>query len=300
METRLHTITSLLLIVGLWLIGCSQEESRMQQTALDATASEQEDRWESYLFQTEDGPVSNFVNLDAGARQDGLPIRYLVKIGINEPSRHGFPTKEEDALLWELEDVLEEFVCSGRRGCYAGRSTHGGRRIFCYYVHDENSFKEADIAKAISGFHQYAPQCTRKRDENWEYYFEFLHPSPEEMQCIQNRKVVDNLVKNGDSLKSPRETDHWIYFGDRARRDRFREETVALGFKTREERRLDDGRYSLQVYRNDRVDYNSIDDVVLTLFRLAAKHDGDYDGWETFVVRDESNEDFISTTSPPP
>ncbi len=253
-------------------------------------STEQEDRWESYLFHTDDGPVSNFVNIDAGVRREDLPIRYLVKVKINEPGQHGFPTKDEAAVLWELEDALEECVHSGQRGRYVGRSTHGGKRIFCYYLRAQDSIAEMDITKAAARFDQHAPQCFREHDEDWDYYSNFLYPSPEEMQCIQNRKVVDNLVKNGDSLTSPRETDHWIYFSDRAKRDEYRDEAITLGFKSREEQLMDDGRYSLQIYRNDRVDYDSIDSVVLTLFRLAEMHDGEYDGWETFVVRNENSE----------
>jgi regulator of RNase E activity RraB len=280
----------MLLILGLWLVGCKKEETQMQENTQDSTVPEQEDRWECYLFQTKDGPVSNFVNLDADKRQDGLPIRYLVKIRINEPREHGFPTKDEDTVLWELEDVLEKCVHSGKHGYYVGRSTHAGQRTFCYYMRNESTLKETDIENAIARFAQYVPQCTRKYDDKWEYYHDYLYPSPEEMQCIQNRMVVDSLVKNGDSLESPRETDHWIYFSDPSQRNRYRDETVALGFKTREERRLDDGRYCLQIHRVDKVDYRSINNVVLTLFRLAEKYNGEYDGWETFVVKENTSE----------
>ena len=62
---------------------------------------------------------------------------------------------------------------------------------------------------------------------------------------------------------------------------------MQMGFEIRQERQLDDGRYSLQIYREDLADYKSIDEITLPLFRLAWKQDADYDGWETFVITEQ-------------
>jgi hypothetical protein len=43
--------------------------------------------------------------------------------------------------------------------------------------------------------------------------------------------------------------------------------------------------YGVQIRRSDRVDQESIDAAVLEIIRFAKAADGEYDGWETEVVR---------------
>ena len=50
---------------------------------------------------------------------------------------------------------------------------------------------------------------------------------------------------------------------------------------------VNDRPYTLQISRIDKVDYNSIDKVTLYLWELAVKYSAKYDGWETFVVKEE-------------
>ncbi len=46
--------------------------------------------------------------------------------------------------------------------------------------------------------------------------------------------------------------------------------------------------YGLQIRRRDRVDQESIDNAVLEILRFAKAVDGEYDGWETELVRPSS------------
>lgn len=250
--------------------------------------SEQQENWDCYLISTDDGPVLNFLNLSARSTSDNnLVIRSLVRIKLNQPDEHGFPTKEEDIVLWKIEDALETYVQKSLGGRYVGRSTHKGQRTFCYYVSSDNQLKDSDLQVILARFGGYAPQCSSEKDDKWTYYFEVLYPSAEQMQCIQNRKVVDQLVKSGDLLEELREIDHWIFFKSSEGRQEYKNAVMQMGFEIRQERQLDDGRYSLQIYREDLADYESIDEIVLPLFRLARKQDADYDGWETLVVKEQ-------------
>ena len=92
----------------------------------------------------------------------------------------------------------------------------------------------------------------------------------------------------GDKLDKPREVTHWAYFAEEKDRAAFVESVGALRY------RVDchvNEEWAPQIYaavlnRIDRVDENSINEVVLQLFRLANHHDGEYDGWETSVETD--------------
>jgi len=59
---------------------------------------------------------------------------------------------------------------------------------------------------------------------------------------------------------------------------------MSLNFKVEEES-FDDGEWRLQFYREDCVEFGHISGVTLELYRLAVERGGEYDGWETSVVR---------------
>jgi hypothetical protein len=44
--------------------------------------------------------------------------------------------------------------------------------------------------------------------------------------------------------------------------------------------------YQLRLSRKDKVDPESVDSYVLDLWQKAKDADGEYDGWETFIVKD--------------
>ncbi len=51
--------------------------------------------------------------------------------------------------------------------------------------------------------------------------------------------------------------------------------------------RAGDYPYGVSIFRHDSVDLNSIDRVVLDLFELANEMDGEYDGWETCIIKSQ-------------
>ncbi|MEZ0224687.1 MAG: ribonuclease E inhibitor RraB [Alphaproteobacteria bacterium] len=106
-------------------------------------------------------------------------------------------------------------------------------------------------------------------------------------EAVKNREVCAQLEKAGDSLTQPREIDHWIYFDETAQREKFRKRSVEMGFQTIKETDTPDHekRYGIRINRVDLPSYDGIDTVTLPLFRLALEFEGEYDGWETEVIR---------------
>jgi regulator of RNase E activity RraB len=109
------------------------------------------------------------------------------------------------------------------------------------------------------------------------------------MQQILNRRVIDVLQRDGDDLRSSRTVRHWIYFQASFDRFRFAELARGQGFDVTESDLPDDGvrdrRFCCLVSRLDFVDDASINETVLLLFDNARACDGEYDGWETQVIK---------------
>jgi hypothetical protein len=137
-------------------------------------------------------------------------------------------------------------------------------------THLRPEFRSCDVAQRL--------------DDRWSYYRDFLYPSHDRLQWIQNRRVVEALSRRGDPLSIERRVDHVVYFDDELGRATFSKEVTALGFDISEGRPPGDGgKYGLSVHRLDSVELEHIHDVTLQLTRLARQHGGSYDGWETHV-----------------
>ena len=103
---------------------------------------------------------------------------------------------------------------------------------------------------------------------------------------MSNEKVLAKLQEAGDKLDKERLVDHWFYFSNAKSRNSFILYAKAKGFKI-ESKEMRDGAkpFQLHISRVDKVDLPSISKLTLELRREARKYDGDYDGWEAFVVR---------------
>jgi hypothetical protein len=113
-----------------------------------------------------------------------------------------------------------------------------------------------------------------------------LYPSGEDQQRIKNRKVLDVLQQKNDTLRTPRDVSHWIYFRTETDREEFRRAVSQLEYRAESDTQTGSGDFpfGLRILRFQSVMPSELDDAVIELCRLAEKHRGDYDGWETQVI----------------
>jgi hypothetical protein len=141
----------------------------------------------------------------------------------------------------------------------------------------------------MADFSQYQYSFGAKPDKNCEGYLDFLYPNPQQFQTILNRRVVDQLEKGGDKLTKARKVDHWIYFKTEADRASFLQKVTKDGFGASTssfDKKFAAFPYKLVITRVDKVDWQSVNEYVIPLWRLASENNGDYDGWETEIVKD--------------
>jgi len=246
-----------------------------------------EDNWALYMAEINGPPASLFINLDERPDADPDPRPYVCRLHLNlaAPSEDGLTTQEESESLLKLEDELTEALSSSHNGAFVGRVTHDGRRLFFFYLTNADGVEEL-ISHRLRAFNGYRWAHVVEHDPDWKHFSDLLYPSPEEMQIIQNGRVLDALEREGDLNHIARRVDHWLYFPDRTAVEKFKSESAALNFKVElEERSSGDGQWKLRIYREDCVELNHINDITLNLYELAIGCGGEYDGWETLVVR---------------
>ena len=256
--------------------------------------NEYTENWDSYPSPVDEDRVGFFF-IDLGL-VDIAPIAdkpNLVRLRLNilQPDDNGMLDDQEAAVLNEMEDALVTTMASQFDGVYPGRVTIEGERSFYFYLGQKTAGYEEAFARVMADFPDYKYECRLQEDPKWENYLEFMFPEPVQLQSMQNRRVVYQLAQHGDQLTVPRTVEHWINFKTQYDREAYWNAVNAMGFELLEmatDEENDEGySYSLHITRDDKVDYDSIDECVLPLWGLAKEYNGNYDGWETGIVSRE-------------
>jgi len=246
--------------------------------------------WDFY-FSNVDGKLSSlFVDLGLHkiAPLNDKPNVVWISIKMNNPREDGLSSSEECNLLAEIEDHVVDEIRSKFNSVYVGRLTSDGHRDLYFYLGDTMLYDKT-LSEIMVAYPKYHFDYGSKPDKEWAGYFDFLYPSPQQFQSIQNRRVIDQLEKSGDKLTKAREVDHWIFFKTEKDRDTFLSKIKPEGFSIVDrdyDKKLGELPYRLHIKRVDKVDSDSVDEYVIHLWKLAAECNGDYDGWETSVEKE--------------
>jgi uncharacterized protein (TIGR01619 family) len=248
----------------------------------------QEDTWDVYLAQYEKGVGSTLLNMSLKKNAPVPQYPFLLKTGVSliDCSNDGLPTEGEFNMLTRISDRVKTVIDSILKNIPAGTFSYQCERIDYYYINDTTEIRKYLASTYKKEFPDYKYSIIFRYDKNWEAYLMFLYPNAETYEYMRNDKVIMNLTKAGDNLSKPRQVDHWLYFKDEVARNRFI--TYALKEKYNvESKEYSKGarlKYQLQISRIDLVDITSISKITIELRKIAKDFDGEYDGWETFVV----------------
>lgn len=241
------------------------------------------DNWDFYALLVDSEPAS--ILLDLGLAQnapiESQPYMAYVRVQMRSPRPDGLSSNEEFGDLVAVGDSLEEAFADNPGTTYAGRNTSSGKRDFYFYTSDPAAFS-VSVQKAMAGHSDYRFEVGDQPDRNWDIYFNFLYPSPDDLQRILNRRVVDNLAAHGDNPSEPRPVDHFAYLPDAAVATQLIDHLQKQGFSV-DEPRIDGGTVAVSFKRTDRPE--DIDDVVIPIARRIKELGGEYDGWGCEVVK---------------
>lgn len=242
--------------------------------------------WDFYFCRVDDRAASIFVDLGVASQApiESLPNLGYVRIHMRAPREDGLSSQDEFQALSTLEDALETLQVDGE-SAYVGRNTSNGCRDLYFYIRTTEHWHQK-VAATMRSFPAYEFESGTRADPSWTTYFDFLHPSEEDRERIQNRRTCDVLERQGDRLDQERPIDHWAYFPEPDSRHAFIAEAKALGYIIQELIEPEDKQrsYGVRLSSVGRPSLHEIDDLTLPLFRAARAHGGEYDGWEAQVV----------------
>lgn len=282
-------IFTVVLLSGQLSIVSGQSQAKFQTTVSPVKTDDHKPEWDFYLSNVDEKMSSLFVDLGlykVAPLEDKWNFIW-VSIKMNNSRSNGLSSSAESEILQKIENKLVAKLYSKFNSTYAGNLTSNGSKDFYFYVGDTTNFPKI-LSEFTLAFPDYKFEYGVKADENWSGYFDFLYPSPQQFQSIQNRRIIDQLEKNGDKLTQMRDVDHWIYFKTKRDRDQFLDKIKFDGFSivsNDHDKKSGGLPYKLHITRIDKVDWNSVDVYVIYLWKLANEFNGVYDGWETSVKK---------------
>lgn len=250
----------------------------------------QQENWDVYMAQYENKPGSILLNLSLKSIAPIKTLQFVVISGVSfrNCDSIGMPDKRELTNLYRISDSVQAIVNSSVKNNLVGSFTYLCQRLDYFYVNDTTGLRQKLTTLYKTKFPLYIPYINIKEDKNWTTYLNFLYPNEATMEFMQNQKVISALQKGGDKLVKARPVDHWLYFKTEADRNCFITYATKQQFKIVAEEKtanLIKAPFKLHLSRTDKVDAASISRITLELKKQANQCNGEYDGWETFVVK---------------
>jgi uncharacterized protein (TIGR01619 family) len=249
----------------------------------------QEESWDVYMarYKNKPGSISLNMGLKSVAPVKDLPYMLVTGISFKNCNEEGMPSKREFINLYKISDSVTSIVDQLGKNKLAGSFTYLCQQLHYFYISDTANMRQSLTTLYKEKFPLYIPYISIKKDSAWANYLEFLYPNEESFEFMQNQKITVALQNGGDKLVKSRPIDHWLYFKTEADRNCFIMYATLQKFKmgAKEKVAIPKTPFKLSLSRTDKADAASISKITIELKKQAKKCNGEYGGWETFVVK---------------
>lgn len=199
---------------------------------------------------------------------------------------NGLSTQEEFEALSGIEDALSAALSSHFSAIYAGRITNDGRREFYFYSHTSTDL-QAIVHSALAKFAGYKVEAWAQADAEWGQYVNLLYPSKHNLRWMSDRRVVDALGRQGDVPEVSRPIEHYSYFPTAHDSAAFSSAVRAHGFELVRTNKPsgDDNSFGIVYKKTQAATLDAVFKTTGFLEEQSARFHGDYDGWESMVMK---------------
>jgi len=243
-----------------------------------------EENWASFHRDVNGQRAYHLVDLGLLERNvaQGLPLLIVASIEAQSPG--DFDAAASGALV-EFEDRLVASIEQRCAGKYVGR-VRTSDRVTWHFHAPERAGIEGDVADAVRNAGRWTVNARCARDPQWRFCSGHLLPNEQELRFINDSKVVVALMEHGDPLDVPRNFRHYVYFDAEGAARACVGGIGAVGLRGASAAvdRSDD-KYVVVVSHESPADPDSAHAAAEAIRALAARHGGEYDGWEAALVR---------------
>jgi hypothetical protein len=252
--------------------------------------AQKEEHWETYMAEIEHKPASILVDMTPYEQGPNKLLPYLLICGPKyiKLQNNGLPGFDQIPELEKMLDAGDKILTGVTSKILLGTFTYNGERLNYYYIKDT-----AEIAKALGRLYKRKyPEaeyiCKMKYDPTWSAYREFLYPSEKNLNWIQNNKIINGLLQQGDSLKKPRDISFIWLFENESDRKKFSDFALSKHYQLQETKYMSkaDFHYMLKLSVFSSVTPEAIDQITTELKTETLKYKAQYLGWMCKAITD--------------
>ncbi|MES2520203.1 MAG: DUF695 domain-containing protein [Bacteroidota bacterium] len=248
------------------------------------------ERWDNYMATFENKPGLVVVRMDLIKSAPLKEYKFILVTGITYESKNpdGLPNKETLSAIQKVGDELQQVIGTTFKEVYVGSFTYNDERLEYFYLRDTIGVRETLKSFYNLKHNKFKNYIYIRNDSDWKGYKEFLYPNEETINYMTDSKVVYSLVENGDKLIKARKVNHFAYFNSKKDAEKFKDEIQKIGYQIEKINKNSDNTfpYSVLFWKEQYVDLNSINQTTVILREVSKKCNGEYDGWETIVIKE--------------
>ena len=247
----------------------------------------QTENWDSYMATVSGKPAS--VLVDMGLHEIAPDKRYpfvVITGPLNQTQKaNGMPNKMEIKDLEQILDVTTNFITGVTAKVLAGTFTYNNERLNYYYVKDTTGVRNAIKRVYSRNFKSYEYIINIKHDPQWANYLDFLYPSEETFNWMENNKIIMRLLESGDSLKQKRNIIFATCFKTDSARSYFSAFVNKKGYSIQKSPMLKKSEFQhcLLFSQYVSIQADSISVMTAEIKKEVKKYKGVYSGWDASV-----------------
>ena len=214
-----------------------------------------------------------FIEVNLGDIRNEAELEYLVSVFVKFNALHEEIEKIE-AFLDFKERVIEALK---KEAVYIGMRVVDGWSEFYFYSKESKGI-EQKIGAIFSGS-GYVYETSVVKDSKWDFYYKNLFPSDLEMYLIYSKKIVLQMMAEGDDLAAPREVEHYVSFDTKSQKERFLKSIEKIGFVYKDDVDNKELAYAVAIAKEHALDQDSLQSNISQLLELIKKDHGRYELW---------------------
>lgn len=250
-----------------------------------------QEQWIDFVVEKDSNMMSVSIDLRYYIQKPSYKNLVIIGTGFKPCMGNGFPSPESLDSLYSFSDSTAAVINQKTKNELIGILTYKCLAFDVYYAKDTLGIREGIEKMVHENFIGNTPYLTIKRDQNWDYYFNYLLPAMITEDFLLDQKYLYDLVLQGDDLQGLRKVRHWIYFNKLKQRQKMAERLESIKFSI-DSINYDRNRnwpYELQVSRMDSITPDNISDLTSLMKILSETYQGQYDGWGTELIQKKSS-----------
>jgi hypothetical protein len=247
-----------------------------------------EEAWGGFPSEFEDVPA--LVTADLGWAEEGPDPRrgMLIRVRVATPE-----PDENDGLAPFLEhvapfdDAITAELSKKLNAVPVGQLISGVSRWWCFYASRADGAQDI-VSRAAAKAKDIAPEVVVEDDPEWNFYADVLFPDDGQQRYMADESVIAQLVENGDNSEIPRPIEHLAILPDTPARDRFVEWCADNGFAVTEAADEYDDEFEGYPVEFTHVGPASLEEIfekTSLATEGAEQFEGEYDGWQTSIMK---------------